>query len=59
MKERVSWLESTNEDLRRELSKYRNGYSAGDQVDNLGQVGVTDLSCCTFDLMELESLEMY
>ncbi|XP_057532737.1 kinesin-like protein KIN-4A isoform X2 [Amaranthus tricolor] len=39
LKERVSWLESTNEDLRRELSKYRNGYSAGDQVDNLGQSG--------------------
>ncbi|CAO2833966.1 unnamed protein product, partial [Amaranthus hypochondriacus] len=39
LKERVSWLESTNEDLRRELSKYRNGYSAGDQVHNLGQGG--------------------
>ncbi|KNA21400.1 hypothetical protein SOVF_043170 [Spinacia oleracea] len=39
MKERISWLESTNEGLRRELSKYRSGYNVGDQGDTLGQDG--------------------
>ncbi|XP_010688678.2 kinesin-like protein KIN-4A isoform X2 [Beta vulgaris subsp. vulgaris] len=39
LKERISWLESTNEDLRRELSKYRSGYNASDEGDTLGQGG--------------------
>ncbi|KAL2894618.1 Kinesin-like protein KIN-4A [Bienertia sinuspersici] len=39
LKERILLLESTNEDLRRELSKYRNGYTAGDHGDNFVQGG--------------------
>lgn len=40
LKEKISWLESTNEDLRQELSKYRNGYThAGEQGDTFTQGG--------------------
>ncbi|XP_021759534.1 kinesin-like protein KIN-4A [Chenopodium quinoa] len=39
LKERISWLESTNEDLRRELNKYRSGYNVDDQGDTLCQSG--------------------
>lgn len=39
LKERITWLESTNEDLRRELNKYRNGCDIVDQVETFGQGG--------------------
>lgn len=39
LKKRISWLESTNEDLRQELNKYRNGCTIVDNGDTFGQDG--------------------